>query len=314
MRFGAVVRALATGNRTGLSALERRALEEGSGPSGGYTTPEILAASFIDRVRHAMIVQAAGAQIVPMTSDVLHVARLGQPSDSSPVIAPPAWKAESADIDEYDLLLERVTFTARTLPILIKLSVELAEDSVNVDALIEQELAAALALELDRVALLGSGSAPEPRGIINQAGVATTDFGGVAPTDYDFLLDAIGRVWARNHTPTARCYNASLATAIAKFKSSADSQPLRVPEDVVAVPAFRTNQIPNGGTSPDDTTLIVGDFSQLLIGLRTSFRLEASRVSGDAFSKMQIHVRAYLRADVQLAHAGAFDVTTGVGL
>jgi HK97 family phage major capsid protein len=198
--------------------------------------------------------------------------------------------------------------------VLIKLSVELSEDSVNIDEMIERELAGQLALELDRAALLGSGSAPEPRGIVNQSGVGTTDFGGVAPTDYDFLIDAIGRVWALNHEPNARLYNASLATAIAKFKSSADSQPLRVPDVVAAVPAFRTNQIPNAGTSPDDTTLIVGDFRELMIGLRTSFRLESTRVAGDAFGKLQIWVRAYLRADVQLAHPEAFDVTTNVGL
>jgi HK97 family phage major capsid protein len=112
--------------------------------------------------------------------------------------------------------------------------------------------------------------------------------------------------------PNARIYNSSLATTIAKFKSSADSQPLRVPDVVAAVPAFRTNQIGNTGGSPDDTTMFVGDFTQLMIGLRSSFRLEVSRVAGTAFEKLQIWVRAYLRADVQLAHPEAFDVTTDV--
>jgi hypothetical protein len=45
-----------------------------------------------------------------------------------------------------------------------------------------------------------------------------------------------------------------------------------------------------------------------MIGLRTSFRLEVSRLAGDSFKKLQIAVRAYLRADVQLAHPEAFIV------
>ncbi len=313
MRFGRVVRALALGDRRGLSALEQRALSEGTDASGGFTVPEILAGRFLDRTRNAMVVQRAGAQIVPMTSDVLHIARLAQPTDPSPDITTAQWKTENADIDETDLLLERVTFTARTLPVLLKLSVELSEDSVNIDEIIERELSGQLALELDRAALLGSGTPPEPDGIRNQSGVNVTDFLSADPADYDFMVDAIGRVWAQNHEPNARIYNASLATLLAKLKDQQD-QPLRAPDVVTAVPAFRTQQIPNAGGSPDATTLFVGDFSQLMIGMRTSFRLEVSRVAGTAFEKLQIWVRAYLRADVQLAHPEAFDVTINVGV
>lgn len=315
-RFGAVVRALALGDRRGLSDFEQRALAEGVDASGGYTVPEVLAGQFIDRVRNAMAVTRAGAVTVPMTSDTLHIARLAQPgiyTDGSPGGPGAQWKAENNPIEEGTLALERVTFTARTLPILAKLSVELSEDSANIDAIIEGEMANALALELDRVALLGSGTAPEPKGILNQSGVNVVSL-GTTPDDYDFLIDAIGRIWALNHEPNARIYNASMATAIAKFKSSVDSQPLRVPDVVAAVPAFRTNQIENDGGSPNNTTVFVGDFTQLMIGLRTSFRLEVSRVAGDAFENLQVWIRAYLRADVQLAHPEAFDITENVGV
>jgi HK97 family phage major capsid protein len=251
-----------------------------------------------------------------MTSDTLHIARLAQPGlfePGSPAGPAPVWKLENDPITEADLLLERVTFTAHTLPVLIKMSVELQEDSVNIDAIIERELSAALALELDRAALLGSGTPPEPGGVRNQSGVGVTSLGAL-PSDYDFIVDAIGRVWAQNHEPNARIYNSTLATAIAKFKSTVDAQPLVAPAAVTAVPAFRTNQIPNAGSSPDDTTMFVGDFTQLLIGLRTSFRLEVSRVAGTAFENLQVWVRAYLRADVQIAHPEAFDVTTDIGI
>ena len=313
MRFGAVVRALALGNRRGLTPLEQRALSEGTDASGGFTVPEVLASRFIDRVRNAMVVQRAGAVVVPMTSDTLHLARLAQPTGASPDITTAQWKSENEDIDETDLLLERVTFTARTLPVLLKMSVELSEDSTNIDAIIERELSGQLALELDRVALLGSGTPPEPDGIRNQSGVNIEDFSSVDPTSYDFMVDAIGRVWTQNHEPNARIYNASLATLLAKLKDG-QNQPLRAPDVVAAVPAFRTQQIPNAGSSPDSTTLFVGDFTQLMIGLRTGFRLEVSRVAGDAFGKLQVWVRAYLRADIQLADPTAFDVTTNVGI
>jgi HK97 family phage major capsid protein len=316
MRFGAIVRALALGDRRHLSDLEQRALEEGTGSAGGYTVPEVLGAGFIDRVRNQMAVMRAGAVTVPMSSDVLHLARLAQPgayTATSPAGSAANWKLENNSIDEASLDLERVTFTARTLPILIKLSVELSEDSSNIDAIIEREMASALALELDRASLLGSGTAPEPKGIRYQSGVTVSSL-GTHPTDYDFLIDAIGDVWAGNHEPNARLYNSQLATKIAKFKSTVDAQPLRVPDVVAAVPAFRTNQIPMAGTSPDMTSVFLGDFRELMVGMRTSFRLEVSRVAGDSFDKLQIAVRAYLRADIQLSHPEAFVVLTNVGV
>ena len=310
MRFGAIVRALALGNRSGLSALEQRALAEGTGATGGFTVPEVLGASFIDRVRNAMVVTKAGAQTVPMTSDTLHLARLGQPDLGSPAIQTAAWKSENDPITETDLLLERVTFTARTLPVLIKLSVELSEDSLNVDQMIERELAGQLALELDRAALLGSGTPPEPKGLINQTGVDVASLG--ATWDFDALIDMAALVAGRNHTPTARLYNSTASAALAKLRSVPTGEYLRQPAYLDPVVPYITNQIPFAGFSPDSTTVFVGDFAQLLIGIRSSFTLEVSRVAGDAFSKLQVWVRAFLRADVQLAHPEAFVVRTDV--
>ena len=50
-----------------------------------------------------------------------------------------------------------------------------------------------------------------------------------------------------------------------------------------------------------------------MVGIRTSFTLEVSRIAASAFENLQIAVRAYLRADVQLAHPEAFDVLDSVG-
>jgi HK97 family phage major capsid protein len=308
MRFGRVVRAFALGDKRGLSDLELRALAEGSDSAGGFTVPEILSGTFIDRVRNAAVVFQAGAQTVPMTSDTLHIARLAQPGVSfgSPAVAaaPLSWKVENNPIAESDLTLERVTFTARTLPLLIKMSVELSEDSNNIDAIIEREFSQAIALELDRVALVGSGIAPEPSGLLTQSGV---DVAPMSSADYDGLIDAVADVASRNHTANARVYSSVFARDLAKLRGVVNGDYLRPPAYLDSVREFVTNAIdigsPNGG-------FIVGDFTQLMIGIRTSFRLEVSRVAGDAFQNLQVWIRAYVRSDAQLAHPEAFAVRT----
>jgi HK97 family phage major capsid protein len=309
LSLGAVIRGLAFGDRRSLSPLEHRVMSEGTDAAGGFTVPDVLGAQFFDRARNAMVAIKAGAQTVPMSSDTLSIARLA----SGPSLA---WKAENASITAGDLTLERVQFVAKALPILVKLSVELSEDSVNVEQIIERELSAALAGELDRVALRGSGSSNEPTGIRSQSGVTVQNLAtnGATPADFDFLLDAGFAVAQDNWTPSARIYSARTAKTLAKLKDTT-GQPLRAPEALAAWPELVTNAIPVNltiGTSTDCSEAYVGDFRELLVGVRTSFRLEVSRVAGSAFENLQIYVRAYLRADVQLAHPKAFTVVTGI--
>ena len=228
MRLGALIAAMASGNRSRLTELERRALSEGTDSAGGFTVPEVVAASFIDRVRAALVVQRAGARIVPMTSDTLHMARVAQPGlflAGAPTVnaATAAWKLENALIAESSLVLERVTFTTHTLPLLLKMSVELFEDSANISEIVEQEMAASTALELDRVALVGTGTAPEPRGILNQTGVLTGS--AAVLSAWDYLIDAAGALWAVNEEPTAAIFGTAMAITQAKFRD-ADGQPL----------------------------------------------------------------------------------------
>ncbi len=239
---------------------------------------------------------------------MLNIARLA----SGPSLV---WHAESAAVTAGDLVLERVQFSAKTLPALVKLSIELAEDSVNVDQVIERELSAALTAELDRAALRGDGSANSPTGIRSQSGV-TTQANGAAGTAFAYsqIVNARYAVEAENFSPNARIYHARAAKSAALLVDTT-GQPLRAPAYVESLPEYITNKIPTDltvGASTDCSELYVGDFRELLIGLRTSFRLEVSRTAGDAFENLQVWIRAYLRADVQLSHPKAFCVGLGI--
>ncbi len=318
LSLGRIVKGLAFGDRRGMSDLELRVMSEGTDSLGGFTVPDILSAQFIDRMRNAMVTQRAGARIVPLASDVVNIARLA----AGPTFA---WKLENNPITAGDLTLERVQFTARTLPVLVKMSVELAEDSANIDDVIERELSAALAGELDRVALIGTGTAPEPRGIRNQSGVTIqAPLGGAngsTPVNFDFLIDAAGVVVAANFDvdAIARVYHSRTAKTLWKLKEATTNAPLAAPAVVQKWREYLTNALPinlTTGTSTDTTDAFVGDFRELLIGIRTSFRLEVSRQAADAtnsaFGNLQVWVRAYLRADIQLAHPAAFCVQPGI--
>jgi HK97 family phage major capsid protein len=307
--LGSIVQAMVTGERGHLSDVERRVLAEGTDSAGGFLTPELLAAQVIDLVRKKGRVFQAGASIVPVESDKQSIPRI-----ATGVTA--AWRAENAAIAESDQVFERVTFTPRSLAVIVRLSEELFADMVpGGGAAIENDIVKALALELDRVVLRGSGTAPEPRGIVNQTGVNLVAFGGAngdTPDDYGFLVDGVAAIRDDNGQPNAILYSSRTQTQIDKLEDST-GQPLRAPRSISELPQLVTNQIPNNltvGTSTDCTEVYVGDWPEALVGMRSSIQL---RVLTERYADVgQIALRAMLRADVQLAHPALFAVVQGV--
>lgn len=306
------VRAIVLGDWSGIP-IEARAMAVGTGSAGGFAVPDTLSSRVIDKARTQARVVAAGARTIPMESSTLKLARVS--SDPSA-----AWKLESAVATASDMVLEQVTLTARTLMGYLKSSVELLEDSEEIEDTIENALAAALALELDRAALRGSGTPPEPRGIRNTTGVTIQSQGvnGAAFTNYNPISTAIQSVRAANGEPNAVIYSPRTAGTLDRLADST-GQPLRPPPSVEGIRQLVTAQLPENlvqGTATNASEAYVGEWSDLLIGVRRTLVIEASREASDAtdsaFRQLQVHIRAWLRADFAVAQPSHFTVITGI--
>lgn len=303
--FGAVIRALVTGPR---NDAERRALSEGTDSAGGFTVPDILGRQLIDRLRASSTVNRAGARTLELSSDVTKIARLL--SDPSA-----GWRNENAAIAESDPTFEAVTFTPRSLAVLVKVSRELLDDSVNIESALMGAFAGSMAVEIDRVALAGTGTAPEPRGIRNTTNVNSVSMGanGLALANYDKLIDAIFENQLDNaQAPTAAIMHPRTQTALAKLKDTTN-QPLAAPPMIEGLPFLSTTGISitdTQGTSTNASRLYVGNFADLFIGVRSELRVEVLRERFGEFH--QYGFIAHLRADVQLAHPESFAQVIGI--
>jgi HK97 family phage major capsid protein len=310
LSFDRYLRGMATGHWDG--ADHERALAEATTGAGGALVPSPLSARMIDLARNKTVVFRAGAQTVPMATQTLGIPRLTAEGT-------PAWKTENATITAADMTFDRVTFTARTLVRTILLSVELFEDSpaqgtTGVDDVIANAFAGQMAVELDRVALLGSGTPPEPKGVLNQTGVTLTAHGaaGTVISNFDWWLDAIGAVRAAGFEPNAHIQAPRSSTSLSKLKEATTNAYMAPPAGLL--PMLTTKSIPINitvGASTDTSYVFTADWSNLLVGIRTDFNL---RFLGERYlaDNLQYAFLAYLRADVQLAQPTAFVVDTGV--
>jgi HK97 family phage major capsid protein len=307
LSFDRLVRGVVSGQWEGSEA-EKFALSESPLTAGGHMVPTPLATEVIDRARNKARVFQAGALTVPMTSATLKLARLTAE-------ATPGWRTEGAAINDQAMTFDSVTLTAQSLAMLVKCSIELFEDAEPSDV-IENSFAQQIALELDRVALRGSGTAPEPRGIRNQTGVTLTSHGAngdtIANLKYNVLIDALASARAANFEPNAIIDAPRTEQGLSKLVDTT-GQYIVPPAALASIPRLPTNQVPINltvGTSTDCSEVYTGQWDQLLVGIRTDFTL---KFLGERFiDNGQYAFLAYLRGDVQLAQPAAFVVDLGV--
>jgi HK97 family phage major capsid protein len=307
--FDRYLRGMATGRWDG--ADHERALAEATIGAGGALVPAPLSSRVIDLARNQTRVFQAGAITVPMTAQTLALARLTGEGT-------PAWKSEGSAITAADMTFDRVTFTARTMVRLVQLSVELFEDAdPSSEGVIARSFAGQMAVELDRVALIGTGTAPEPRGVLNQSGVTLTAHGAAGTvistaTAYDWHLDAAGVVRGNNFVPSAHIQAPRTSTSLSKLREATTSAYLAPPPNML--PMLVSKSVPINltvGASTDTSLIFTADWQQLMVGIRTDFNL---RFLGERYlaDSLTYAFLAYLRADVQLAQPTAFVVDTGV--
>jgi HK97 family phage major capsid protein len=214
--------------------------------------------------------------------------------------------------------LEQVKLTARTLycgP--IAMSMEVAQDAPNIDATLQHSMTQAVALGLDYAALAGDGSGATPIGVLYADRVKD-----MSPiwTPFDNHDDFS---WAVEYLMGANCNidNASVVMPPAVYAGldrlkDTLHQPLQPPASYAGLKKFVSNQISMdtgiGDASSPTTACIVGDFTQMLIGMRLELQIQSTYQAYDAFARAQIWVRAILRADVALAHPEHFARMTGL--
>jgi len=284
-------------------------LSEGSDSSGGYSVPSELLAEVIDDMRAATVCIQAGARTVPLRTDSTRMLKIVKDPT-------PTWRAENSLVSESDPNFGAVEFKPRSLAVIVKASRELLADSMNIDTAIRLAFAASMAQALDKAALFGTGQDNEPLGLLNH-NIPTITMGdnGAAFTDYNPLLDLIelyenndnwdmnGRTMVMN--PTVKRQLAGLVNS--------EGDPLRQPEELYQIPRLVTTNMPTNetqGSASNASSIVLGEFSKMMIGLRDQMRIEVLR---EQFADhMQYGFLCWMRADIALMHERSFARLAGI--
>lgn len=227
-----------------------------------------------------------------------------------------AWVGEFENPPEADPTVDQVIIEPRTVTAQVKISrrmTKLSSLSNRIEAVITDELMSAIWAEVDRVALSGSGTDNEPAGILASAGILEIGAGtnGAAPS-LDLVCDmeeALGL--ASGRTPNALFTTPQARRKMRKTaRSATQTSPLWDDGNrVLGYAANATTHLPSTGEKGTGTglsTAVLGDFSQLLIGLWGPAALDVLVLPPKTDGSVDIHVFADI--GIGLRHAKAFAV------
>jgi len=280
----------------------------GDTAKAGYTVAtDLVAGSFIDVLRNAMVLDQAGATVLTGLQGNVAIPR-------KTAGATAYWVAEGIAPTEGNAVFDQVTLSPNSLAANQDYTRKLlVQSSMDIESMVRNDLAMSLAVELDRVGINGSGSGAEPTGILNTSGVGSVTLAtnGGAPT-WAMVVNLMKEVGIDNAIMGSLGYIANYATVgtllqTPKVASTDSVMIMNMIETLLGYPVFKTNNAPSNlskGTGSNLSAMLFGNFSDLLIGLWGSLDIIADPYTQSKAGIVQ--VTAITEADLGVRHAESF--------
>lgn len=141
-------------------------------------TEDFRGGDFIDALRNQSSVMAAGARMLGGLSGDVKIPRKSAAATAAFV------DGEGTAVAESEMTVGQVSLTPKTLGAFTDVTRQLLmQSSLDVEALIRDDLAKSIAVAIDKAGLEGSGASGNPTGILSTSGVNTvTNFAAANPT------------------------------------------------------------------------------------------------------------------------------------
>lgn len=286
-----------------LAALEQRVTTTGT--AGELVPTDHRADQYIEPFRNSLLARKLGVRVLSGLSGNLSVPKHGTGTTVG-------WVAENSALTASDMTFDEVTLSPKHAGGLCEMSRQLImQSSPDVEQLARSDLSAMLAQAIDSALILGGGT-NEPDGVLATAGIQTANLatlswanvlGMVQKAD---LVNAAAVNWIGSTKAKAKLAGTLKASGIAGYLLEGGR--------MADLPAYFTNQVPEKAGSPNTGRLILGDWSQVLLGIWSELDILVNPYAETAYSKGNVLVRAMSTVDIALRHPEAFVVAEDLAI
>ena len=198
---------------------------------------------------------------------------------------------------------DSVTLTPRHVGGKTEMSRQLIQQSApGIEQLVREDLSFLIAKQIDRAIINGSGLLGEPLGILNTAGIQTAEMP-------DTWLEVLAMLEKLDDVEIANgrwLTTAAIRTLLAGTEKVVGSGSgfLYQGGSLADLPLVTSKNVPA-------KKLILGDFSQVLLGVWSEVDILVNPFAEPAYSRGGVQVRAMATLDTAVRHAQGFVVATG---
>lgn len=287
-----------------MQALEQRTMSTGN--AGEIVPTDHRPDQYIDALRNKLLARRLGVRVLTGLSGNVVIPKHGTGTSVG-------WVAEGGTLSGADMTFDSVTLTPKHAGGITEMSRQLIQQSSpDVEQLVRDDLMAMIAQAIDS-ALINGGGTNQPTGILQAAGTQTASLATVDWASVNAMLEKLelanvegGQfLTSPQVAKVLRSTEKSTGTGIYLMEGG------RMADRAVSV----TNQVPLAGEDPDFTgQVILGDFSQVLLGVWSEVDLLVNPYETSAYEKGAVKVRAMSTVDVAIRHPEAFVIASDVSI
>ena len=278
-----------------LAAFEKRA-------NTTATAPELVgtdhrAQDYIGPLRDSLLVRSLGVRTLSGLVGNVSIPKYGSGLSAG-------WVTEGQALTETDMTFDSVTLTPHHVGGITEMSRQLIQQSAPaIEDLVRQDLSYAVAAEIDRAIIAGTGTGGEPLGLLGRTGSDGEVQIAAIPSDWADVLDIEQMLAAVNVNPTGWYTSPEVMTALRKILKAptAGSDYIATAGRIGDLPAASSNAAPA-------STAILGDWSQVLVGQWGAVELLVNPYAEIPYRRGGVLVRAFSTIDVAVRHEEAFVV------
>lgn len=282
---------------------------------GNLVQTQLLYENFIEVLRNQLVTAILGARYLTGL-----VGNIDIPRQNSQTAT--AWVGESGAMTEAEATFDKVSLRPKTVTAFSKMSrLMLLQSTPAIEMLARQDLMAVIALEMDRAAISGSGSANQPTGIVNTAGINSI-VGGTngANLSFDHLIQLKYATKFANAPQGAAAFamNSKAVGYLSTLKSTTgqylwDPQggltagsPDRVKGSPYAESQQMRSNLTKGSAAGICSEVAYGNWQEVFLALWGVTELAFNPFDSTGFANGDVLVRAMQTCDVGLRHAASF--------
>lgn len=272
--------------------------------AAGIVPDDFRPDQFVGLLRNSMIVKSLGARVLPNLRGDVVIPRQATTSTAQ-------WLAEGDALTDSGMTFDSITLTPRHVGAITELSRQLLQQSnPSIESLVRDDFIQVVSLAVDKALIHGDG-VKQPEGLLT----AATGTGTLGAPTWAKVLTVLQGLAIKNIAPNAWLMHPEVATVLRKTLREAGLPGYLLENGQLAgVPVAVTNQLAKKAGTPATGRMILGDFSEMIVGTWGSVDVVTNPFAEGPFSRGAVQVRILTTCDMVPRREDAFTVIDDVTL